>query len=40
MSEDPKEQGMKPPFVVRPREVPGIEAEMTPRPHHGAKTYE
>jgi hypothetical protein len=40
MSEDPKEQGAKPPFEEQPQEVPGIEAEMTPRPDYGAKTYE
>src|SRR5918998_6804686 len=40
MSEDPKEQGAKPPFEEQPQETPGIEAEMTPRPDYGAKTYE
>ncbi|HEX8282662.1 MAG TPA: SDR family oxidoreductase [Pyrinomonadaceae bacterium] len=40
MSEDPKERGAKPPFEEQPQEVPGIEAEMTPRPDYGAKTYE
>ena len=39
MSEDPKEQGAKPPFEEQPQEVPGIEAEMTPRPDYGADTY-
>ncbi|HEY0173657.1 MAG TPA: SDR family oxidoreductase [Pyrinomonadaceae bacterium] len=40
MSEDPKEQGAKPPFEEQPQQVPGIESEMTPRPDYGAKTYE
>jgi len=40
MSEDPKEQGAKPPFEEQPQQVPGLEAEMTPRPDYGAQTYE
>jgi len=40
MSEDPKEQGAKPPFEEQPQETPGSEAEMTPRPDYGAETYE
>ncbi len=39
MSEDPKEQGAKPPFEEQPQEPPGLEAEMTPRPDYGAETY-
>jgi NAD(P)-dependent dehydrogenase (short-subunit alcohol dehydrogenase family) len=39
MSEDPKEQGPKPPFKEQPQEPPGIEAEMTPRPDYGADSY-
>ncbi len=39
MSEDPKEQGAKPPFEEQPQETPGVEAEMTPRPDYGAETY-
>jgi NAD(P)-dependent dehydrogenase (short-subunit alcohol dehydrogenase family) len=39
MSEDPKEQGPKPPFEEQPQEPPGLESEMTPRPDYGADTY-
>jgi hypothetical protein len=39
MSEDPKEQGAKPPFAEQPQSVPGIEAEMTPKPDYGVDTY-
>src|ERR671916_1395530 len=39
MSEDPKEQGPKPPFEEQPQEPPGLEVEMTPRPDYGADTY-
>jgi RNA polymerase sigma factor (sigma-70 family) len=39
MSEDPKEQGPKPPFEEQPQEPPGLESEMTPRPAYGADTY-
>jgi NAD(P)-dependent dehydrogenase (short-subunit alcohol dehydrogenase family) len=39
MSEDPKEQGPKPPFEEQPQPVPGLEAEMTPRPDYGADSY-
>jgi hypothetical protein len=39
MSEDPKERGPKPPFEEQPQAVPGLEAEMTPRPDYGARTY-
>ena len=39
MSEDPKEQGPKPPFEEQPQEPPGLEAEMTPRPDYGADSY-
>ncbi|HZI17767.1 MAG TPA: glucose 1-dehydrogenase [Pyrinomonadaceae bacterium] len=39
MAEDPKEQGAKPPFEEQPQEVPGSEAEMTPRPDYGAGSY-
>jgi hypothetical protein len=39
MSEDPKEQGPKPPFDEQPQEPPGIESEMTPRPDYGADSY-
>src|SRR4028119_2495474 len=39
MTEDPKEQGPKPPFEEQPQAVPGIEAEMSPRPDYGADSY-
>ena len=39
MSEDPKEQGPKPPFEEQPQEPPGLESEMEPRPDYGAETY-
>jgi NAD(P)-dependent dehydrogenase (short-subunit alcohol dehydrogenase family) len=39
VSEDPKEQGPKPPFEEQPQEPPGLESEMTPRPDYGADTY-
>jgi NAD(P)-dependent dehydrogenase (short-subunit alcohol dehydrogenase family) len=39
MSEDPKEQGPKPPFEEQPQEPPGLESEMRPRPDYGADTY-
>jgi hypothetical protein len=39
MSEDPKEQGAKPPFEEQPQETPGLESEMTPRPDYGAESY-
>lgn len=39
MSEDPKEQGPKPPFEEQPQAPPGLESEMTPRPDYGADTY-
>jgi NAD(P)-dependent dehydrogenase (short-subunit alcohol dehydrogenase family) len=39
MSEDPKEQGAKPPFEEQPQEVPGLESEMTPRPDYGVESY-
>jgi NAD(P)-dependent dehydrogenase (short-subunit alcohol dehydrogenase family) len=39
MGEDPREEGVKPPFEEQPQEVPGSEAEMTPRPDYGAKSY-
>jgi hypothetical protein len=39
MSEDPKEQGAKPPFDKQPQEPPGLEAEMSPKPDYGAETY-
>ncbi|HEX8557462.1 MAG TPA: SDR family oxidoreductase [Pyrinomonadaceae bacterium] len=40
MSEDPKEQGPKPPFEEQPQDAPGLEAGMTPRPDYGADTYQ
>ena len=39
MTEDPKEQGPKPPFEEQPQEVPGLESEMTPKPDYGADSY-
>jgi NAD(P)-dependent dehydrogenase (short-subunit alcohol dehydrogenase family) len=39
MTEDPKEQGPKPPFKEQPQDVPGLEAKMTPRPDYGAESY-
>jgi NAD(P)-dependent dehydrogenase (short-subunit alcohol dehydrogenase family) len=41
MTEDPKEQGPKPPFEDEPRqEVPGLESEMSTKPDYGAETYQ
>jgi NAD(P)-dependent dehydrogenase (short-subunit alcohol dehydrogenase family) len=39
MSEDPREQGAKPPFEDQPQEAPGLEAEMSPKPDYGAESY-
>ena len=39
MSEDPREQGAKPPFADQPQEAPGLEAEMSPKPDYGAESY-
>ena len=39
MSEDPREQGPKPPFANQPQEAPGLEAEMSPKPDYGAGSY-
>ena len=39
MTEDPKEQGPKPPFEEQPQEVPGLESEMSPKPDYGAESY-
>jgi NAD(P)-dependent dehydrogenase (short-subunit alcohol dehydrogenase family) len=39
MSEDPREQGPKPPFEDQPQETPGLEAEMSPKPDYGAGSY-
>jgi NAD(P)-dependent dehydrogenase (short-subunit alcohol dehydrogenase family) len=39
MSEDPKEQGSKPPFDEQPQEVPGLESEMRRKPDYGAESY-
>lgn len=39
MTEDPKEQGPKPPFKEPPQAVPGLESEMSMRPDDGAETY-
>ena len=39
MTEDPKAQGAKPPFAEQPQEVPGLEAEMEPKPDYGAESY-
>jgi NAD(P)-dependent dehydrogenase (short-subunit alcohol dehydrogenase family) len=39
MSEDPREQGAKPPFKDQPQEAPGLEAEMSPKPDYGAESY-
>ncbi|HYP02766.1 MAG TPA: SDR family oxidoreductase [Pyrinomonadaceae bacterium] len=39
MTEDPKEQGAKPPFKEQPQDVPGLEAEMSPKPDYGADSY-
>jgi NAD(P)-dependent dehydrogenase (short-subunit alcohol dehydrogenase family) len=39
MSEDPREQGPKPPFEDQPQEAPGLEAEMSPKPDYGADSY-
>ena len=39
MSEDPKEQGRKPPFEEQPQEPPGLEAEMSPKPDYGVDSY-
>jgi NAD(P)-dependent dehydrogenase (short-subunit alcohol dehydrogenase family) len=39
MSEDPREQGAKPPFEEQSQEAPGLEAEMSPKPEYGAESY-
>jgi NAD(P)-dependent dehydrogenase (short-subunit alcohol dehydrogenase family) len=39
MTEDPKEQGPKPPFREQGQEVPGLESEMSPKPDYGAESY-
>jgi NAD(P)-dependent dehydrogenase (short-subunit alcohol dehydrogenase family) len=39
MTEDPREQGPKPPFEEQPQEVPGLEAEMSAKPDYGADSY-
>jgi NAD(P)-dependent dehydrogenase (short-subunit alcohol dehydrogenase family) len=39
MNEDPKERGARPPFEEQPQGVPGLEAEMSPRPDYGAGSY-
>lgn len=39
MTEDPREQGAKPPFEEQPQDVPGLETEMSPKPDYGADSY-
>jgi NAD(P)-dependent dehydrogenase (short-subunit alcohol dehydrogenase family) len=39
MTEDPREQGPKPPFEEQPQEVPGLEAEMSAKPDYGVDSY-
>jgi hypothetical protein len=39
MTEDPKDKGAQPPFEEQPQDVPGIEAEMSPKPDYGADSY-
>ena len=36
---DPIAQGPTPPFADQPQEVPGVEAQMDPKPDYGAATY-
>jgi NAD(P)-dependent dehydrogenase (short-subunit alcohol dehydrogenase family) len=37
--EDPREAGDKPPYPQQPQDVPGTEAEMTPKADHGEESY-
>src|SRR5215216_2816568 len=38
-AENPKEQGLQPPFPDQPQSPPGLEQDMLPRPDYGAQTY-
>lgn len=39
MSQNPKEQGPKPPFPEQEQEWPGIESKMQPKPDYGEESY-
>ena len=39
MSENPQEQGPKPPFPEQPQRPPGLESEMEPKPDYGEQSY-
>ena len=38
-TENPLEQGPRPPLPEQEQELPGLEAEMEPRPDYGEQTY-
>ena len=38
-TQDPKQQGAKPPFPEQPQQPPGLEAEMEPKPDFGEQSY-
>ncbi|MFL5801585.1 MAG: SDR family oxidoreductase [Roseiflexaceae bacterium] len=38
-AQDPREQGLQPPFPDQPQSPPGLEQDMLPRPDYGAQTY-
>jgi NAD(P)-dependent dehydrogenase (short-subunit alcohol dehydrogenase family) len=40
MTENPREEGAKPPFPQESLEYPGLESEMTPRPDYGEESYQ
>jgi NAD(P)-dependent dehydrogenase (short-subunit alcohol dehydrogenase family) len=39
-TENPREEGAKPPFPQESLEYPGLESEMTPRPDSGEESYQ
>src|ERR687897_828158 len=39
-TENPREEGAKPPFPQESLEYPGLESEMTPRPDYGEESYQ
>lgn len=39
MSQNPQEQGPKPPFPEQPQRPPGLETEMQPKPDYGEESY-
>ena len=38
MSQNPQEQGPKPPFPEQPQRPPGLETEMQPKPEYGEES--